>query len=276
MASLNISHFERIESYLPVQLLTPAGFCVALAVLSGFIWVRYFILVGLFYQLFWRSLARSESRQYLHDQEIKPGQLAHEIKWSMFSTLIFAFSGWTLGVLWQNGWSLIYLPFRQLGWGYLPLSFLGLTFIHEVYFYLTHVWMHYPSVYRRIHSVHHFSRKTSPWASFSFHPGEALIQAAFLPLVSLILPLHPLVIIAYLTFMTLTAISNHLGVELVTSPGITSWFISGEHHALHHERFNCNYGLYYRFLDRWLATEAPGDRKVVTRKAKGELCKNPS
>ncbi|NQZ17779.1 MAG: sterol desaturase family protein, partial [Bdellovibrionales bacterium] len=71
----------------------------------------------------------------------------------------------------------------------------------------------------------------------------------------LFIPIHPVVIISYLTFMTLTAISNHLGVELFKWPLLQRHFISGTHHALHHKRFNGNYGLYYCFMDRLGKTE---------------------
>ena len=32
--------------------------------------------------------------------------------------------------------------------------------------------------------------------------------------------------------------------------------ISATHHSLHHTRFRCNYGLYFRAWDRWMGTDA--------------------
>lgn len=250
------AHFESLSSYLPVDLSHPTLFLISILVVFAFVLGRYFLLVGMFYYFFWRvGLDQPFSPRVLHDHQIKPGQMSYEIKWSFISSWIFAFFGVTLGWLWQNDWTKIYLEFDKYGLFYLPLSLFIISIIHEVYFYFTHVWMHWPRVFRAVHAVHHYSRKTSPWASFSFHPLEAMIQAAFIPLVVLIVPIHPTMLLAYLTFMTLTAISNHLGYELIGPSWIRSFFISGSHHSSHHEKYNSNFGLYFTFIDRWMGTE---------------------
>ena len=243
---MNISHFEKYESYIPLDLTTQAGFLSAIVVISAFILGRYFAFVFPFYFLFRKNSLTSSLRN---------GQVRLEIHASLISSLIFAFAGYLMGLEWQMGIAKIYLPLDQYGYAYLPGSFVLVSAIHEIYFYFTHRLMHIPFVYRHIHATHHFSRNTSPWASFSFHPGEALVQAAFLPLLICLLPLHPLILIAYLTFMTLTAISNHMGYELIPSRWILKWFISGGHHALHHKNFDCNYGLYFRVLDQLFGTD---------------------
>lgn len=249
-----LNHFEKYESYIPVDLLSIKGFLLCFFVVSLFIIIRYFGFVLLFYVPFWSKKFFSNSQIYLHDQQIRQGQINFEIRWSMISSLIFAMSAYLIGVLWQLGWSQIYLSFNQYPLYYLPLSFLIYTLVHEVYFYFTHVFMHRPKIYPWMHSVHHFSHKTSPFACFSFHPLEAVVHALFLPLMIIIIPIHPVVLISYLTFMTLTSISNHLGVEIL-HPWLQKIFISGAHHATHHRRFHYNFGLYYCFMDRLFQTE---------------------
>lgn len=244
-----MSHFEKFDSYIPIDLTTISGMMISCFVISGFIIFRYFLFVTPFYFFSWPSKLR------VHDQKFKPGQIRFEIFHSMISSLIFGISGYVLGLEMQLGLAKIYLRFDQYPLWYLPLSFLIFSVLHEFYFYWTHRWMHIPVFYRRIHAVHHYSVHATPWASFSFHPFEAVVQAAFLPLTVLALPIHPTVVIAYLTFMTLTAISNHSGHELIPLKWVTSWFISGEHHALHHKKFNGNFGLYFRFLDQLHGTE---------------------
>lgn len=250
---MNWHHFEKIESYLPVQLWGLSEFLMAMTVILIFILIRYFSLVYLAYYFFWTKKNLPSSA--LHDQNIKSGQIAYEIKWSLISSIIFAFSGYLIGLLWQNGYTKIYLSYSEYGFWYLPLSLIIYSLVHEVYFYFTHVLMHVPSIYTRIHSVHHFSRKTSPWASFSFHPGEAIIQAAFIPLIVCLIPIHPTMLITYLLIMTVTAISNHLGTELISSKKLNRWFISGTHHSTHHEKYNFNFGLYYCFMDQLFKTD---------------------
>lgn len=250
-----MNHFEKFESYIPVDLLSVQSFVIATLVVFLFVTLRYFLFVLMFYYPFWLKKSVQSSFLSLHDQKVKDKQISFEIKYSILASFIFAVSGYLMGVFWQFGWSQIYLPFDQYGYWYLPVSFFIYSLVHEFYFYWTHVWMHQPRIYKYVHAIHHHSVKTSPWASFSFHPLECLIHALFLPLLVLVVPIHPTVLILYLTFMTLTAISNHLGVELLKSKFLKRHFISGTHHALHHKRFRYNFGLYYTFLDRWMGTE---------------------
>lgn len=244
---MNLNHFEIYSSYIPLgfNLLTPKGFIISNLVLSGFIIFRYFLMVLPFYIL----------RQKRNTERLKPKQVQREISYSLLSTVFFSLSGYIVGLFWDLGCSQIYLKFDHHGFFYLPLSFIIYAFVHEIYFYFTHVWMHKPRVFRRIHHIHHLSNPTSPWASFSFHPYECVIHALFLPLMVLVIPIHPVVLISYLTFMTITAIFNHLGFEILPYKFLNQHFISGTHHGLHHKYYNGNYGLYFCFIDRWMKTE---------------------
>lgn len=261
MKSFSLEHYEKLESYIPVDLLSTSGFLLAFLVICFFIVFRYFLLVGAAYFIYWRKIPFSLPGKVLHDKELPKKQIANEIRYSLISSLIFALSGLILGILWQEGLTQIYTKFNEFSLWYLALSFVVLTIIHEVYFYFTHVWMHKPGLYQKIHAVHHASVKTSPWASFSFHPYEAIVHAVFLPLMAVVIPLHPVIIIVYLTFMTLTAISNHLGVEIIGYKWMRDLFISGEHHSLHHKRMKINFGLYYTFMDKIMGTEFDGPTK---------------
>lgn len=249
MKILTFDHYQRLESYLPVDLLSWCGFLIGFVVVLVFILFRYFLLAGGAYMLYWKR------RTLLHDKGLSKNQVKDEIKWSLVSSFIFALSGIVLGILWQLGLTKIYLKFDEYGWWYLIVSFFIYTLVHEVYFYFTHVLMHMPSFYKKIHAVHHASVKTTPWASFSFHPWEAIVHATFLPIMVLWIPIHPLTLICYLTFMTITAISNHLGAEIISKLWIKSFFISGEHHLFHHKKMKKNFGLYYTFMDRIMGTE---------------------
>lgn len=260
---MDIHHFEKIQSYLPVNLLSMEGFVGAYVVVLMFILVRYFGLVGVFYYFFWNH--KGFRLNPLHNQRIKPHQVRFEIFHSLTSSLVFAFFGVVMGILWQNGLTQMYLDFDHFGYAYLAVSFLIISLFHEVYFYFTHRMMHIPKYFKTFHSVHHYSHKTTPWASFSFNFSESVVQALFLPMIVLLIPVHPVVLIAYLTFMTLTAISNHLGFELIDSKWVRRYFISGQHHHRHHDQFNGNFGLYYCFMDRLMGTEIKGPEVKETK-----------
>lgn len=250
-----MNHFEKWESYIPIDLTQPMNFLIACGVVYFFIAFRYFLIVFPFYWIAWK-------KNWLKNKIYKdlPGrdQILTEVRWSLITSVIFAVSGVFIGYMWQVGHTKIYLKFDEYPLWWMPLSFFVLSLIHEFYFYFSHRLMHHPSLYRTVHKVHHLSLKPSPWASFSFHPIESLIEALILPLMLMFIPVHPVVFLSYLTFMTLSAIVNHLGFEVLPKGSSTHWFgkwlISGTHHSQHHKYFTCNYGLYFTFLDRWLKT----------------------
>lgn len=253
MENFSIEHFQKLESYIPVDLLSFSGFTMAYLIVLFFILIRYFAMVGISHWIFWER--ENQFGVILHDKKLPQEQIKTEIKWSLVSSLIFALSGVLMGISWQLGITKLYLQFDHYTLWYLPLSFFLYSLIHEFYFYFTHLWMHRPKLYKIMHAVHHKSVKTSPWASFSFHPWETIVHASFLPILILIIPIHPVVVIFYLTFMTITAISNHLGVEIIPFKVVRDFFISGEHHSKHHKKMKVNFGLYYTFMDKLMRTE---------------------
>lgn len=259
MDQLSVQHYEKLESYLPVSLLSPGTAALAFAVVLGFVVFRYFAMVLPFHAVFYRWRPAFTRARQIYPQLPGRKEQLFELKWSLMSSFIFAGTGVLLGVLWELGWTKLYLRFDEYGYWYLPVSWGLLLVIHDAYFYWTHVWLHRPGVYERFHRIHHQSLRPSPWASFSFHPVESLINAVWIPLVVLVLPLHPVVLIFHLTFMTVSAITNHLGFEVLPASavrhGYGKWLISGTHHAQHHRYFRANYGLFLACWDRWMKTE---------------------
>lgn len=249
-----LSHLQTKGAYLPERLVEPGFFLTALAALTLGVAVRYFLAVSPFYFYLWK-IGASKRFEKLHSLSPARGQIKNEIQWSLLSSGIFALSALALGALWMMGAAKIYTGFFDYPLWYMPLSFLILSLAHELYFYWTHVWMHRPKIFKKVHRVHHQSVNATPWASFSFHPWEAAVHAAFLPLFALIIPLHPLVMLAYLALMTITAISNHSGFELLTQKWARSIFISGSHHHAHHKNMKANFGLYFTFSDKLFGTE---------------------
>lgn len=247
-----MEYLSTFETYIPFDLNVGINFFIATLVVLFFVLFRYFLIVGLFYIGFYKT--KFFQKNFLH-KEIPPNsQIKSEIAFSLLSSVIFSISGVILGLLWQKGYTKFYLAFDQYGYFYLPLSLILWSLVHEFYFYITHRWMHIPRFYKSVHRVHHLSVNTSPWASFSFHPWEAIIQALILPILAMTIPMHPIVFITYLTIMTLSAVINHLGFETLPI-SLRTFFISGSHHGDHHKYFNYNYGLWFTFTDRIFNTE---------------------
>ncbi|WP_018617369.1 sterol desaturase family protein [Segetibacter koreensis] len=222
---------------------------------------RYFLIAGMFHLWFyvWKKdkwVKRSLSRKVTDKK-----QFYTEVKWSMVTSIIFAVAASFTFVLWQKGYTRLYVDVNKYSLWYLPVSLLISVLIHETYYYWLHRWMHKPKVFRVLHKVHHDSNITSPWTAFSFHPLEGLLQAIILPLTIIIIPIHVFVLLFQLTIMTFSSVINHLEIE--TYPAnfykhfIGKWIIGATHHSLHHKQFRYNFGLYFTFWDKLKKTESP-------------------
>lgn len=230
-------------------------------ILVAAIFLRYLLLAWGYHILVYKKLGNAQPFRRLH-QQLKLPQVKREIGFSFLGSIIFALLGAGTLILWQQGYTCIYTTLSASDWLYIPLSTLTALFIHESYYYWLHRAMHHPKVLHRFHHIHHNSMFTSSFTSFSFHPAEASLQAVFLPLVVLVLPLHVFVLVALLLVMSISSVINHAGIEVFPVAAARSpfwkWFIGATHHDLHHLKFRCNYGLYFTFWDVWMKTEDPG------------------
>ena len=178
----------------------------------------------------------------------------------MAVSLIYAVPAAILIHTWKEGGTAIYSgPLSATDWAWMPVSLLIYLFLHDTYFYWTHRMMHHPKLYPATHRTHHLSKQPTPWAAFSFHPWEAIISAPFIPLMAFFIPIHMGVFLFLLTLMTFNAVANHSGWEIwpkqfLDGP-VGRHLITARHHNLHHTKFSRNYGLYFRFWDRWMGTD---------------------
>lgn len=219
---------------------------------------RYFLVAGLFYLVFYTWFPAKFETRKINRKKYLEGQLRKEIKWSLITSVLFSIAGTLMVVLWQKGYTKVYTEADQYGWWYLPVSLVIFMILHETYYYWIHRWMHQPAVFKIVHKVHHDSHIASPFTAFSFHPLEGLLQAIFLPVILMILPMHYIVIIILLIIMTFSSVVNHLGVEIYPkNPNnlLTKWVIGATHHSRHHQFFKYNYGLYFTFWDKIARTE---------------------
>ncbi|MEP7251884.1 MAG: sterol desaturase family protein [Ginsengibacter sp.] len=239
----------------------PVWFLGITAILFFIITGRYFIVAGLFYLIFYIWFSKKWALRKINSKSYKKDQFRIEVRWSMLTAFIFSIAGAIIIVLWQKGYTKIYANVADYGWWYLPVSLAVFMVLHETYYYWLHRWMHIPGIFKVVHKVHHNSNITSPFTAFSFHPLEGLLQAVFLPIMLMILPMHYYVIIIQLTIMTISSVINHLDIEIYPAGfhknAIAKWLIGASHHSLHHKQFKYNYGLYFTFWDKIKNTESP-------------------
>lgn len=240
------------------QDLTIYGISVVWIITFAFITGRYLIFAGGAYLFFW--VWKREKWKYKRTQIEYPekSKLINEFKYSMVTMIIFSFVGIGIFIARKNGLTFIYQDFNSRGWGYFLFSVIAMIFIHDTYFYWTHKLMHHKSIFKYVHKVHHNSTNPSPWAAFSFHPFEAVVEAGILPLIVFIMPVHPIAILSFLIYMTFMNVLGHLGFELYpkgfTTHWLGKWNNTSTHHNMHHKYYNCNYGLYFNIWDRIMGT----------------------
>ncbi len=239
----------------------PVWFLVAALVVYAVVLGRYFLLSGLFYCIFYVWQRNKWKSRKINEREYSTGQFKKEIIRSNLTAVLFGVSGAVLLLLWQKGYTRLYEDIHAYPLWWLPASLLIALVLQETYYYWLHRWMHIPKVFRLVHKWHHDSHIASPWTAFSFHPLEGLIQAIFLPLLLLFLPMNLYVLVVMLTIMSISSVINHLDIEIY--PG---WFsrnffgksvIGATHHSLHHKQYKYNFGLYFTWWDRLSKTESP-------------------
>jgi Delta7-sterol 5-desaturase len=185
--------------------------------------------------------------------------LRREIAYSISTTMVLAAIASLLLALMVSDVVEIYQEPLKHGWAWLLLSLPLVILWHDTWFYWTHRLLHTRWLFRRVHGVHHRSRNPSPWAAFSFHPFEALIQGMVLPLFLLVAPLNEYVVIAFAVHQIARNAHGHAAVETLPRGFVRHWFwgrvVTTTHHHLHHETARGNYGLWFTWWDRWCGTE---------------------
>lgn len=223
--------------------------------------IRYILIAGIAYLLFWVILKHKMFVRRIQLRNPKLSDYIREISYSLFTITIFGIVGLIVFILRKHGYTKMYSNIGEYGIVYFWFSIIVLIFLHDTYFYWTHRFMHHPKIFKYVHLVHHKSNNPTPFAAFSFHPLEAIIEAGIIPLAVMILPLHTYALMIFITFSLIMNVLGHLGYELYfngfTKNPYTWWNNTSTHHNMHHKYVNWNFGLYFNFWDRLMGTNHP-------------------
>jgi sterol desaturase/sphingolipid hydroxylase (fatty acid hydroxylase superfamily) len=221
--------------------------------------LRYLLGAGGVWLIVNRVLRRPLAARRILDATPRPGQVRHELAYSISTVAIFAASGLMLWLLAANGWVRVYDDGARHGWTWWWASLALIVVTHDAWFYWTHRLLHHKRWFGAVHGRHHASTHPTPWAAYSFHPIEAALQAAFLPLFVALVPIHTAAIGVFLIHMMLRNAVGHCSHELLpwawASRGPLRWITPVTHHHFHHARKRGNFGLYFTWWDRWCGTE---------------------
>jgi lathosterol oxidase len=234
------------------------------------IFLRYFVLAGAAYFVFYIWKQKRFARIKIDPKPAASGIIRNEFLNSLITLSIYCGISYLIFLCHGAGYTKIYSDISQYGYPYLFLSVALMIVLHDAYFYWTHRLMHLPGWFKLVHRQHHLSHNPTPWASFSFHPFEALISVGIIPLIVFVFPAHPLALFLFLTIMTIVNVMGHLGHELFPADyrkgRVGKWQNTATNHHFHHSHRRHNYGLYFTFWDRWMGTYQEKDLPINTER----------
>jgi Delta7-sterol 5-desaturase len=246
-------------------------FVVFLAV-AGAQLLRYAVLAGGLFLLAQRHTPDWLKRRRIARTPTTAVQAWREVRYSVGSIALFGLA------------AVLIVSLRKVGWVAQPESSSAasllwvpvLLVLQDAYFYATHRAMHHKRLFKHLHLVHHRSVDPSPLAAFSFHPGEAIVEALFAVAVALTFspPVAALVAFQFISFFI--NLYGHLGIELLP-PGFARSPLfrvlnTTTHHHQHHNTTHHNFGLYFQWWDLLLGTNHPKyEQTFLTNASRGVL-----
>ncbi|RAJ08745.1 sterol desaturase/sphingolipid hydroxylase (fatty acid hydroxylase superfamily) [Chitinophaga skermanii] len=228
---------------------------------TGFTLLRYFVIAGVAFVLFYKIFAHRFANNKIQVKQAGKADFLREVLHSSISsiclaaTALLAFSGWV------RPYTMIYTHYNDFPIWYIPLSVFLALIVHDTYFYWMHRVLHHKKLFNLTHLVHHRSTNPSPFTAYSFHVLEAIAEGWVILVIVFVMPMHPLSITLFALSSLLINVYGHLGYEIMPKGFRKSWLFhvlnTSTFHNLHHQKFKGNYGLYFRWWDRWMKTEHP-------------------
>lgn len=193
----------------------------------------------------------------------KPGfeQIKREILASLRTVVIFSMSGLSIALMAWSGFIAVHSNPAEFGWWYFAANVAVLIITHDAWFYWTHRIMHRPRLFHWFHRLHHRSHNPTPFTSYAFDATEAVVNAAYLPLIMIVMPTSVLAALVFVVHMMVRNAIGHCGYEVFPAHRdgrpLFDWMTTVTHHDLHHAYAGKNFGLYFTFWDRTMGTEHP-------------------
>lgn len=219
------------------------------------------MLAGIPFLIFYILYPAVFSKNKIQGRSAKRKDFLREIRQSLQATFILA--GVALLILKTPlvDYTQYYNDLSDYPSWWLPVSVLLALIVHDTYFYWMHRMVHHPKLFRRVHLVYHKSVNPSPWASYSFHFSEAILESMIAPIILVLIPMHAIALVLFSFLSFIVNVYRHLGFEIAPKwlrhSILFEFLTTSTHHNMHHSKFKGNYGLYFRIWDRVMGTEHP-------------------
>ena len=220
---------------------------------------KYYVIAGLAFLVFYVIFKKRNTWKKIQLKYPGGKDYRREIIFSTISIFIFALPPvLLLQIDAVRPHTTFYKNISQHGWIYFLGAFPLMLLIHDAYFYWMHRMIHHPRLFRAFHLLHHRSVNPSPWAAYSFHPLEAVLESMIFVIFLFTIPINGWHLFVFFVISLLYNVYGHLGFELYPAGWnrhwLGRWMNTSVAHNQHHHYFKGNYGLYFLFWDRWMGT----------------------
>ncbi len=218
-----------------------------------------FCWYGVFHLRLYMRRAQENRFKYNSQWQAKHSQFfsfRSQTKDNMFWTLASGLPVWTayeVVTLWMfaNG----HIPW--LDFANNPIWFVGLMLLiplmREFHFHWIHRMIHWPPMYKWVHSLHHRNTNPGPWSGLSMHPVEHLFYFSGI-LIHWVIPSHPIHAMFHAFHAGLSPVPGHTGFDQVELSADRTIATNSLAHYLHHKYFEVNYSDGAIPLDRWFGS----------------------
>jgi sterol desaturase/sphingolipid hydroxylase (fatty acid hydroxylase superfamily) len=196
----------------------------------------------------------------LHGRKVTRDIVKHDVKLG-FISLLFGSPVLQVFAVAHEKWGIsrIYPEIAEKGWLWWALSLPLYVLLWDATFYLTHLVLHHPFVFRVSHFRHHKCRPPVPWSGIAIDPVETILSGIMPYVVPLfILPFHVYTVYALNIMLMVWATLVHSAYDWTQSP----IFMTPKDHNLHHHfgLKNANFAAVFTFWDRIFGTLNRTDR----------------
>lgn len=204
-------------------------------------WLLYFIVASLsYYYVF-------DTKIFNHPRYLK-NQVSLEIWQAVTAIPVMVALTAPFFLMELKGFSRLYYPINDEtgGWKAVWLQIPLFILFTDCLIYFIHRWLHWPSVYKRLHKPHHKWIVCTPFASHAFHPVDGWAQSLPYHLFPLVFRLHKVLYLFLFTFVNFWTVMIHDGNYMSNDPVVNGTAC----HTVHHLYFNYNYGQFTTLWDR--------------------------
>ncbi len=222
--------------------------------------VWFFAGAAIFWFLHYRGRSSPHPRKVIREMPSR-SQILRESKYSCITLLLIALGWLSVWTMDRLRWNQFYWDLGEYSLTWLAISIIITIVLWDAWFYWTHRLMHTRTLFPIFHRTHHLSKVTNPLTGYSLDVPEAVVYVVFLPLVTMLYPLHPVSMMIFMVIQLAGNLFIHQGHEFLPAKFAESrwsyWLSSPTSHAMHHYHFVGNYGFFFQFWDRVMGTCHP-------------------